>query len=78
MVCNRCKLEEATMVHSRKVRASGIIYEIRWCRPCQKDRLNIYNRKKRFTKAIKQPNGWIEQAKASELRILAKYGKVTL
>lgn len=75
-VCNRCKLNEATMVHSTRKRKNGDIYQIKWCRPCQLTRLNTYNRRKRFNKAIKQPHGWELQAKLSHDRILAKYGRI--
>lgn len=71
--CNRCKVEIASMIHSRKVRKDGSTYIIYWCRLCQKTKQNTYNRKSRFYDRIKDQAGWNAAAKETYLRISAKY-----
>lgn len=53
-ICARCKINEGTIIHSRRYRKrTNDIYIIYYCRNCQRERVNMYNSTRDKIKKVK-------------------------
>lgn len=75
MLCCRCKENEGTLVHSKRLRVDGTYYVLKYCRPCQARRVFEWvHRKADSLESSTKTFKYSEQlAKESYLRISKRY-----